>query len=338
MASKFQTGFDQPLLHTMYVDKKLGGVNAVQTLSRLNRTTAGKEDTFILDFANTVEEIENSFKPFYETTILADKTDHHKLFDLQTILDTYHIYEQEDVYAFTSAIIKNKPLDTVHGLLNKAVKEFNEVLSEEEQEDFRVKCKSFVRLYVFLSQIVPFESGYLESLYVYLNHLQNKIQRPVGEDLSKGVLDSIDMDSVKYRLLQTERIYLQQGDELKPIPTEVKGGVAEPELEYLSEIVSEFNTRFGTEFTNEDKVRKLADELVKDVAQDQAFIDAYSYSDEQNAKITFDAILQQKLMEHIDSNFEVFKEFNDNPEFRSFFANTLYKMMANSFQNFNTQR
>lgn len=334
VASKFQTGFDQPLLHSMYVDKKLGGVNAVQTLSRLNRTTAGKEDTFVLDFANTVEEIENSFKPFYETTILADKTDHHKLFDLQTILDTYQIYEQEDVYAFTSAIIKNKPLDTVHGLLNKAVKEFNEVLSEEEQEDFRVKCKSFVRLYVFLSQIVPFESGYLESLYVYLNHLQNKIQRPVGEDLSKGVLDSIDMDSVKYRLLQTDRIYLQQGDELKPIPTEVKGGVAEPELEYLSEIVSEFNTRFGTEFTNEDKVRKLADELVKDVAQDQAFRDAYSYSDEQNAKITFDTILQQKLMEHIDSNFEVFKEYNDNPEFRKFFTNTMFSILQKDFSSF----
>ena len=116
----------------------------------------------------------------------------------------------------------------------------------------------------------------------------------------------------------------------------VKGGVAEPELEYLSEIVSEFNTRFGTEFTNEDKVRKLADELVKDVAQDQAFRDAYSYSDEQNAKITFDTILQQKLMEHIDSNFEVFKEFNDNPEFRKFFTNTMFSILQKDFSNFNS--
>ena len=152
--------------------------------------------------------------------------------------------------------------------------------------------------------------------------------------MSKGVLDTIDLDSVKYRLLKSERIYLEKGGDLKPIPTEIKGGVSEPELASLSEIVNEFNTRFGTEFSNEDKVRKMATELIKDVANDQEFVNAYSYSDEQNTKITFDKVLSSKLLEHVDSNFEVFKEFNDNPEFRKFFTATLYKMMNANFPSF----
>lgn len=335
VASKFQTGFDQPLLHTMYVDKKLGGVNAVQTLSRLNRTTSGKEDTFVLDFANSTEEIKQAFDPFFEATILGDKTDPNKLFDLQTALDAYHIYTHEQVTNFTASVIKGESLELLHSSLNSSVAEFNTTLNEEEKEDFRVKCKSFVRLYVFLSQIVPFENAYLESLYVFLNHLQNKIQKDTSDDLSKGVLDTIDLDSVKYRLLKSERIYLEKGGDLKPIPTEVKGGVAEPELVTLSEIVNEFNTRFGTEFSNEDKVRKMATQLIQDVANDQEFITAYSYSDEQNAKITFEKVLSNKLLEHVDSNFEVFKEFNDNTEFKDFFTSTLYKLMNDNFPRFN---
>ena len=152
VANKFQTGFDQPLLHTMYVDKKLGGVHAVQTLSRLNRTTAGKKDTFVLDFANDAEEIKKSFDPFYETTILGEATDPNKLFDLQSALGAFQVYTPEQVKDFSLKIVTNVPVDQLHCILDEAAEVFRTALNEEQQEDFRAKCKTYVRLYVFLAQ------------------------------------------------------------------------------------------------------------------------------------------------------------------------------------------
>lgn len=337
VANKFQTGFDQPLLHTMYVDKKLGGVNAVQTLSRLNRTYPGKEDTFVLDFANTTDEIKNAFDQFYETTILSEATDPHKLFDLQTALDAYGIYNNALISDFATKIINNKPIDELHSLLNISANLFKNELNKEEQEDFKVKCKSFVRLYVFLSQITPFESAYLEKLYLFLNHLQNKLGSDKPEDLTKGILDSIDLDSLKYRFLNSGKIVLEKGKELQPIPTELKGGVSEPEMDHLSSIVKEFNDRFGTEFSNEDKVRKMSKELLQDVVNDVEFVNSFNYSDEQVAKITFEQVLKSKLINHIDSNFEVFKEFNDNPDFRKFFTNEMFNILQKDFTSFSNR-
>ena len=337
VANKYQTGFDQPLLHTMYVDKKLGGVNAVQTLSRLNRTTTGKTDTFVLDFANTSEEIKKSFEPFYETTILGEATDPNKLFDLQSALDAFQVYTHEQVQDFSQKIISNVPVSELHGILDAAAEVFRINLTEEQQDDFRAKCKTYVRLYVFLAQIVPFVNPYLERLYLFLNHLQNKLGKPQEEDLAQGILDNIDMENLRYQLEATTNIVLQKGDELKPIPTDMRSVVAEPEMEYLSNIVKAFNDRFGTTFTNEDKVRKMSQELMKDVANDKEFVNAFKYSDEQNAKITFEDVLKRKLIDHIDTNFEVFKEYNDNKEFRDFFAGTMFQLMQRDFMKFNAE-
>lgn len=336
VANKYQTGFDQPLLHTMYVDKKLGGVNAVQTLSRLNRTTSGKKDTFVLDFANDAEEIKKSFDPFYETTILGEATDPNKLFDLQTALDAFQVYTPEQVQEFSQKIVSNIPVDQLHSILDAAAEVFRNTLIEEQQEDFRAKCKSYVRLYVFLAQIVPFVNPYLERLYLFLNHLQNKLGRPIDADLAQGILDNIDMDSYRLQREGEFNIKLSQGDELKPMPTGIGGGVAEPEMEYLSNIVKAFNDRFGTTFTNEDKVKKMTEELMQDVANDAEFLNAFRYSDEQNAKITFEDVLKRKLIDHIETNFEVFKEYNDNKEFRDFFAGTMFQIMQKDFMKFNT--
>lgn len=338
VANKYQTGFDQPLLHTMYVDKKLGGVNAVQTLSRLNRTTTGKSDTFVLDFANTSEEIKKSFDPFFETTILGEATDPNKLFDLQSALDAFQVYTPEQVQEFSQKIVTNAPVDELHSILDAAAEVFRTSLTVEQQDDFRAKCKSYVRLYVFLAQIVPFVNPYLERLYLFLNHLQNKLGRAKDADLAQGILDNIDMDSYRLQREGDYTIKLEQGDELMPMPTDMKGGVAEPEMEYLSNIVKAFNDRFGTTFTNEDKVRKMTQELMRDVANDEEFVSAYKHSDEQNAKITFEDVLKRKLIDHIETNFEVFKEYSDNPEFRAFFAGQMFQLMQRDFSKLNPNK
>jgi type I restriction enzyme R subunit len=335
VANKYQTGFDQPLLHTMYVDKKLGGVNAVQTLSRLNRTTAGKKDTFVLDFVNDADEIKKSFDPFFETTILGEATDPNKLFDLQSSLDAFQVYTPEQVQEFSQKMVTNVPVDQLHSLLDEAAEVFRTSLTEEQQDDFRTKCKTYVRLYVFLAQIVPFVNPYLERLYLFLNHLQNKLGKQRDEDLAQGILDNIDMDSYRLQKEGEFNIKLQQGDELKPIPTEMRGGAAEPEMEYLSSIVKAFNDRFGTTFTNEDKVKKMTEDLMADVAQDVEFANSFKHSDEQNAKITFEEVLKRKLIDHIETNFEVFKEYNDNKEFRDFFSGTMFQLMQRDFMKFN---
>ncbi|MBL7766518.1 MAG: type I restriction endonuclease subunit R [Chitinophagaceae bacterium] len=338
VANKYQTGFDQPLLHTMYVDKKLGGVNAVQTLSRLNRTTSGKKDTFVLDFANDADDIKKSFDPFFETTILGEATDPNKLFDLQSSLDAFQVYTPEQVQEFSQKMVTNVPVDQLHSILDVAAEVFRTCLTEEQQDDFRAKCKTYVRLYVFLAQIVPFINPYLERLYLFLNHLQNKLGKQRDEDLAQGILDNIDIDSYRLQKEGEFNIQLQQGDELKPIPTDMRGGAAEPEMEYLSNIVKAFNDRFGTQFTNEDKVRKMATDLMQDVKEDKAAMDNINASlhknDIQNAQITFTDILKEKMINHIDSNFEVFKEYNDNPEFKAFLAGQMFKLLINDIGSF----
>lgn len=336
VANKYQTGFDQPLLHTMYVDKKLGGVNAVQTLSRLNRTTSGKTDTFVLDFANDADEIKKSFDPFFETTILGEATDPNKIFDLQSTLDVSQVYTPDQVQDFSQKLVTNIQVDQLHVILDAAAEVFRTSLSEEQQNDFRAKCKTYVRLYVFLAQIVPFINPYLERLYLFLNHLQNKLGKQPDEDLAQGILDNIDIDSYRLQKEGEFNLKLQQGEELKPIPTEMRNGAAEPELDYLSNIVQAFNDRFGTQFTNDDKVKKMTEDIMADVANDVEFVNAFIYSDEQNAKIAFERVLKRKLIDHIESNFEVFKEYTDNEEFRDYFAGTMFKIMQKDFVRFNS--
>ena len=340
VANKYQTGFDQPLLHTMYVDKKLGGVSAVQTLSRLNRTASGKKDTFVLDFVNSTDEIKSSFEPYYISTILGEATDPNKLFDLQNALDNYNVYTKSQVQEFSDKIIANIPIDQLHIILDTSADIFKTKLDEKSQEDFRTKCKSYVRLYVFLAQIVPFTNPYLERLYIFLNHLQNKIRSEEGEDLAKGILDNIDMDSYRLQLESESKIALQQGDELSPIPAEMRGGVAEPEMEFLSNIVKAFNDRFGTAFTNEDKVRKMTEDLMNDVKKDKSAMEninaSLSRNDRQNAEITFTDVLKEKMINHIETNFEVFKEYNDNPAFRAFLAGQMFKLLINDISKFKT--
>jgi type I restriction enzyme R subunit len=331
VANKYQTGFDQPLLHTMYVDKKLGGVNAVQTLSRLNRSHPLKKDTFVLDFANTAEEIEKSFKPYFESTILGEATDPNKLFDLQDALDKFQVYTKEQVTEFSEKILANVPIDQLHAMLDSSSEIFRNDLEKEQQEDFRAKVKTYVRLYIFLSQIVPFENPYLERLYIFLNHLQNKLGGNTPVDLAKGILDNINMDSYRLQLESTTNILLEQGEDLKPIPTDMRGGGNNPELDRLSSILKTFNDRYGTQFEDADKVRQMAENIANDVAKNQELIASIQHSDEQNARITSDKIVDQELLKHITTNFDLYKLYSDNKEFKEDFSAMMFGMVKEIF-------
>lgn len=327
VANKFQTGFDQPLLHTMFVDKKLGGVNAVQTLSRLNRSHPLKKDTFVLDFANTAEEIEKSFKPYYECTILGEATDPHKLFDLQDALDSFQVYTREQIEEFSNRILDNVPVDQLHALLDESSEIFRNDLEEEHQADFRAKVKTYVRLYIFLSQIVDFENAYLERLYIFLNHLQNKLGGDTSVDLAQGILDNIDMDSYRLQLDGNHNILLEQGEDLKPIPTEMRGGISDPETDRLSSILQTFNERYGTEFEDTDKVRKMAVDIAEGVLNNQEMKNSMEYSDEQNAKITNDKVVADEMLKHINSNFNFYKHYSDNKEFKEDVNNMIFGLV-----------
>ncbi|WP_165021112.1 type I restriction endonuclease subunit R [Dysgonomonas sp. ZJ279] len=261
VANKFQTRSDQPLLHTMYVDKKLGGVSAVQTLSRLNRSHPLKKDTFVLDFANSAEEIEKAFEPYFEATILGEATDPNKLFDLQDALDNFQVYSKEQVEEFSDKILAGVKIDQLHTILDETSSIFRNDLSEDQQADFRAKVKTYVRLYIFLSQIVPFENPYLERLYIFLSHLQNKLGGNDSPNLTQGILNNIDMDSYRLQLEATVNIALNQGDDLKPIPTDMRGGINTPEIDKLSNILHSFNERYGTQFEDIDKVRQMAESI-----------------------------------------------------------------------------
>ena len=327
VANKYQTGFDQPLLHTMYVDKKLGGVNAVQTLSRLNRSHPLKKETFVLDFANTAEDIEKAFKPYFESTILGEATDPNKLFDLQDALDNFQVYTKEQVFEFSEKILANVPVDQLHAMLDISSEIFRNDLAEEQQADFRAKVKTYVRLYIFLSQIVPFENPYLERLYIFLNHLQNKLGGDTPIDLAQGILDNIDMDSYRLQLEATTNIVMEQGEDLKPIPTDMRGGSSEPEIDRLSNILQTFNDRYGTQFEDADKVRRMAEDIVNDVARNQDMVSSLKYSDEQNARITSDKIAQEELLKHVTTNFDFYKLITDNRDAREDFNSMVFGMV-----------
>lgn len=331
VANKFQTGFDQPLLHTMYVDKKLGGVNAVQTLSRLNRSHPLKKDTFVLDFANSAEDIEMAFKPYFESTILGEATDPNKLFDLQDALDAFQVYTREQVVEFSDKILDNVPIDQLHTMLDVSSAIFRNDLSEEQQTDFRAKVKTYVRLYIFLSQIVPFENPYLERLYIFLNQLQSKLGGETSVDLAQGILDNIDMDSYRLQLLATTNIAMEQGEDLMPIPTEMRDGTSDAEIDRLSNILQTFNDRYGTQFEDVDKVRQMAENVAKEVAQNQELITSIKYSDDQNARITSDKVVGEELLKHITTNFDLYKLYSDNKEFKEDFSAMMFGMVKEIF-------
>lgn len=318
VANKYQTGFDQPLLQTMYVDKKLGGVNAVQTLSRLNRSHKDKTDTFVLDFANETDDIKAAFEPYYTTTVLSEGTDPNKLFELQTSLDDYQLYSRAEVEAFANACLRGKSINELYGLLNAPAARFEECLTADEQADFRTKLKSFTRLYGFLSQILPYENVYFEYLYTFLTNLAHKLGSGNQADWARGILKDIDMET--YRVEQQARISMVMEDatELAPMPATMRSANYNPDMSALSAIVEEFNQRYGTEFGETDHVGQLVETIGTHIINDPKIQQTIRNSDKQNARITSDKHTEDLMVKNIKNHFEIFNKFNKDKEFKTF--------------------
>ena len=196
-ADKFQTGYDEPLLHTMYVDKPLAGIKAVQTLSRLNRAHPQKHDVFVLDFMNDSKTIEAAFADYYRTTILSEETDPNKLHDLKATLDGYQIYTPAQIDQFVDLYLGGADRDTLDPILDACVAVYIEQLDEDGQVDFKGTAKAFTRTYGFLASILPYTNAEWEKLSIFLTFLVSKLPAPKEEDLSKGILEAIDMDSYR---------------------------------------------------------------------------------------------------------------------------------------------
>ncbi len=326
-ADKFQTGYDQPLLHTMYVDKALSGIKAVQTLSRLNRAHPRKHDAFVLDFMNDTDTIRASFETFYRATILSDETDPNRLHDLKAVLDDYRVYETAQVDLFAQMYLAGSDRDRLDPILDACVATYREDLDEDGQVDFKGRAKAFARTYAFISSILPFANADWEKLSIFLNFLVPKLPAPRDEDLSKGILEAIDMDSYRVERQAVRRIQLADEDaEIGPVPTDGGGHRADPELDRLSNILRSFNDLFGNiAWEDSDRIRRLiATDIPQKVAADAAYQNAKRNSDRQNARIEHDKALGNVIIGLMRDDTELFKQFSDNPEFRRWLTDSIF--------------
>ena len=326
-ADKFQTGYDEPLLHTMYVDKPLSGIKAVQTLSRLNRAHPKKHDTFVLDFQNDADTIQLAFEDYYRTTILSSETDPNKLHDLKASLDSYQVYNDPAVDQLVERYLGGADRDQLDPILDSCVAIYVNTLDEDGQVDFKGKAKAFVRTYNFLASVLPFTNATWEKLSIFLNFLIPKLPAPKEDDLSKGILEAIDMDSYRVEVRSAIDIALtDQNAEIEPVPTSGGGRIPEPELDRLSNILRSFNEQFGNiNWKDADKIREvIAEEIPTKVAADKAYQNAMKHSDKQNARIEHDKALQRVLVELLSDHTELFKQFSDNPAFKKWLTDTIF--------------
>ena len=328
-ADKFQTGYDEPLLHTMYVDKTLSGIKAVQTLSRLNRAHPKKHDVFVLDFLNDADTIREAFADYYRATILADETDPNKLHDLQADLDRAQVYAGEQVDEFVRRYLGGEDRDRLDPILDACVAVYVRELDEDGQVDFKGKAKGFIRTYSFLSSILPYSNPEWEKRSIFLNFLVPKLPAPEEPDLSKGILDAIDLDSYRVEKQAMQRIMLPDEDaEIEPVPNGGSGHRAEPELDRLSNILQAFNEHFGDiRWEDADRVRQLIIETIPDrVREDTAFRNAQRNSDPQNARIEHDKALVRVMTAVMRDDTELFKQFMDNASFKRWMTDTVFDL------------
>ncbi|EOE5701780.1 type I restriction endonuclease subunit R [Campylobacter upsaliensis] len=329
VAEKYQTGFDEPLLHTMYVDKRLEGISAVQTLSRLNRICQNKEDTCVLDFVNTHEEIGKSFSTFYGQTYLKEPTNIDNIYTLKSELFDYGIYTQDELNSFIEAIRKEQDENKIHSKLDNMIKEYN-AKSDDEKTEFYTKAKVYLREYAFLAQILPFNDIELEKLSILLKMLIAKIVPPRTEDLAKGILNNVDLNSIRIILESKKDISLSNNGELSPAGAD-GSSKKEVELERLSNIVREFNTKFGSvDFGTNEKIAKELMDLKDDIAKEQTFRD--SLGDEQNARRLFADIFKIQYLQFFKRNKDFFTQLDNKEEFKERVSNVIYEMIDEGYQ------
>jgi type I restriction enzyme R subunit len=327
-ADKFQTGYDEPLLHTMYVDKALSGIKAVQTLSRLNRAHPKKHDVFVLDFQNDIETIEKAFSDYYRTTVLSKETDPNKLHTLKGELDQYQVYSPEQVDGLVELYLSGADRDKLDPILDTCRDVYVADLDEDGQVDFKGKAKAFTRTYDFLATILPYGVKDWEKLSIFLNFLIPKLPAPIEEDLAKGILEAIDMDSYRAEKKAMVAIALPDAEaEIDPWSMSGGGRKPEPEMDKLSNIVKAFNDMYGGLFADAKRMEKrITDEIPKKVAADEKYQNAKKNSDRQNAKIEHDKALKRVITALFKDDAQLFKQFQDNESFRGWLTDTVFGM------------
>jgi len=320
VADKYQTGFDQPLLHTMYVDKKLSGVKAVQTLSRLNRMHPGKEDTFVLDFANDRQTILDSFQPYYEVTSVTEETDINHLYDLKARLDEFQVYWTQEIEAFANVYFDpktklNNPKQQKHlyAFTDPAVDRFKAIAEEEKQDEFKKGLRTWTNLYAFLSQIMPFIDSEFEKFYAYAKLLQTRLpKRELSESLHLD--DEVALEYYRLQKIKEGSIELQKGEEGELSGTTEAGlKRAKEEEALLSEIINVLNDRFGTEFEEADKL--FFDQIEAELMEDETLQTQARVNKIDTFKFAFNDKFIDKLIGRMDQNQEIFEKILEDKMF-----------------------
>lgn len=337
VAEKYQTGFDQPLLHTMYVDKRLAGIQAVQTLSRLNRIHPLKEDAFVLDFVNDRQEIREAFKTYYEGAEMGEEVDPARMYVIKGELDASGIYLDEEIEGFCSVYFKPKQRQSSHdhqlmnATLDPAVSRFKVLQKEKEEEAemLRGKLQAFRNLYSFLSQIIPYQDSDLERLYVFLRHLSAKLPRRKGGPAYQFD-DDVRLEYYRLQKISEGSISLSDGKGyLLDGPTEVGTGLVREEQLPLSQLIDVVNQRFGTDFNQADQL--FFNQIVEAAVTDDSLQQAAAVNPKDKFELVFRNILERLFVERIDQNEEIFVRYMNDPSFRqvviSWMASEAYRKL-----------
>lgn len=333
VADKFQTGYDQPLLHTMYVDKQLSDLKAVQTLSRLNRCHPKKQDTFVLDFANDPDVIRQAFQRYYKTTILTGESDINKLNDLTETIEGFNFYTQPDVDLVAALKLMGSDADRpkIDAVLDAVVQRFKEELLEDQQIACKSAIKNFCRCYPYFSSIMPFESPEWEKQYVFYSLLVKKLPKLKMDDNTQGLLDDIDFD--KYRIVKEEEraIVLENEDaSIHPIPVGRAGGKPSPQMDVLSNIIRDFNDTYGNiAWKNRDEVQRQIEELPARIATSLDFVNAVRNGDRQVAQITFNDDIISIVASMLEEKTEFVQTYFANPDFQHFVNTRVFQAAVN---------
>ena len=325
-ADKFQTGYDEPLLSAMYVDKTLAGIKAIQTLSRLNRAAPNKDSVFVLDFMNNPDAIQASFQDYYQTTILSEEMDPDKLHDLRGTLDQRQVYSWEQIDGFVEAFLNGVDRSELDPRLDACVEEYKK-LDEDGQVEFKSSAKAFTRLYAFLSQVLPYGNANWEKLSIFLSFLVNKLPAPVEEDLSWGVLDAVDMDSYRMERKAAQSISLAEEDgEIAPVQPTGAGGAQEPEMDRLSNIIAQFNQTWGSKFSDPGRVSEVLNQMPEQVLEDQQYQNARKNSGRQNAQIELDSALRRLVTSMVRCQTELYKAYTEDGDFREWLNREMFRV------------
>ncbi|MBK1826886.1 type I restriction endonuclease subunit R [Haloferula rosea] len=336
VANKYLTGFDEPLLHSMYVDKRLQGVLAVQALSRLNRcnTRMQKQDTFILDFYNTASEIKDAFDPFYTATSLSEPTDVNVLHDLKDALDDSGLYSDEDIETFNERFFNGEDAEKLHPIIDECVDRFNLIEDEEDKVDFKIKAKQFVKLYGQLACIIPFENAGWEKLYWFLKFLvpKLKVAEKDKEEIDE-LLDSIDLSTYGLeRVHLNQHIGLDDSDtELEPENPNVRGYHDDGSEESpLDEIIRTFNERFfdAWDATPEEQRVKLINIMEHVKASDDYQQQVVDNPDQQNRRIALESLISKAVNQERKKDLDLYKIYAGDTEFKKAFEESIIRILS----------